>query len=182
LGRGWEVKTECAAGSPATAIVEKADEWEADLVVVGSHGRSAVGQLIFGSVSHKVLHEARCSVRVARGRIEEPGTPVRLIIGVDGSKDAEAAVEAVAARKWPAGSEARIVNATWAIPQLTSQHMVGPITTWILEEKLKVKKTIYEAVEKLRAAALRTDVVIKEEEPKRLLVAEAESWGADCII
>jgi hypothetical protein len=81
------------------------------LIVVGSHGHTALGRFFFGSVSQKVLHEARRSVRIARGRIEEPGTPVRLIIGFDGSKGAEAAVEAVAARKWPAGSEARIVNA-----------------------------------------------------------------------
>ena len=178
---GWDVKSESAAGSPATVIIEKADEWGADLVVVGSHGRTALGQFFFGSVSQKVLHEARCSVRVARGRIEEPGTPVRLIIGVDGSKGSEVAVEAVAAREWPAGSEARIVNATWAAPQLTTPHMVGPITKWLVEEKVRIKKMIDEAAGKLRAAALSTDMVVKEEEPKRALVAEADSWGADCI-
>jgi nucleotide-binding universal stress UspA family protein len=178
---GWDVKSESGAGSPATVIIEKADEWGADLIVVGSHGRTALGEFFFGSVSQKVLHEARRSVRVARGRIEDPDTPVRLIIGVDGSKGAEAAVEAVAARKWPAGSEARIVNATWPTPQTSSYRMAGPIAKWILEEKVRVKKTIYEAASKLSAAALRTDVVEKEEDPKRLLVAEAESWGADCI-
>jgi nucleotide-binding universal stress UspA family protein len=178
---GWDVKSESGAGSPATVIIEKADEWGADLIVVGSHGHTALGRFFFGSVSQKVLHEARRSVRVARGRIEEPGTPVRLIIGVDGSKGAEAAVEAVAARKWPADSEARIVNATWATPQLTSHRMVGPIIAWINEEKARVKKMIDEAVGKLSAADLKTDAVIKVEEPKRLLIAEAESWGADCI-
>jgi nucleotide-binding universal stress UspA family protein len=162
-------------------IIEKADEWEADLIVVGSHGRTALGQFFFGSVSQKVLHEARRSVRVARGRIEEPDTPIRLIIGVDGSKGAEAAAGAVAARKWPAGSEARIVNATWEAPQLTSRRMVGPIIAWIDQEKARVKKMIDEAVGKLSAAGLKTDVVMKVEEPKRLLIAEAESWGADCI-
>ena len=121
---GWDVKSESGAGSPATVIIEKADEWGADLIVVGSHGHTALGRFFFGSVSQKVLSEARRSVRVARGRIEEPDTPVRLIVGFDGSKGAEAAVEAVAARKWPAGSEARIVNATWETPQFTSQR--GP--------------------------------------------------------
>jgi nucleotide-binding universal stress UspA family protein len=178
---GWDVKSESGAGSPATVIIEKADEWGADLIVVGSHGRTALGQFFFGSVSQKVLHEAGRSVRVARGRIEEPDTPVRLIIGVDGSKGAEAAGEAVAARKWPAGSEARIVNATWAAPQITYHRPVGPIIEWIAEEKARVEKMIDEAAAKLRAAALRTDVVVKEEDPKRLLIAEAESWGADCI-
>jgi nucleotide-binding universal stress UspA family protein len=181
MEQGWDVKSESGAGSPATVIIEKADEWGADLIVVGSHGHTALGRFFFGSVSQKVLHEARHSVRVARGRIEEPGTPVRLIIGVDGSKGAEAAVEAVAARKWPAGSETRIVNATWAAPQLTSHRMVGPIIAWINEEKARVKKMIDEAVGKLSAAGLKTDAVIKVEEPKRLLIAEAESWGADCI-
>jgi len=178
---GWDVKSESGAGSPATVIIEKADEWGADLIVVGSHGRTALGQFFFGSVSQKVLHEAGRSVRVARGRIEEPGTPVRLIVGVDGSKDAEAAVEAVAARKWPAGSEARIVNATWAAPQIASHRMVGPITNWILEEKARVKKMIDEAAGKFTAAGLKTDAVAPEGDPKRLLIAEAESWGADCI-
>jgi nucleotide-binding universal stress UspA family protein len=124
---GWDVKSESGAGSPATVIIEKADEWGADLLVVGSHGHTALGQFFFGSVSQKVLHEARRSVRVARGRIEEPGTPVRLIVGFDGSKGAESAVEAVAARKWPAGSEARIVNATWATPQISSNRGIGPV-------------------------------------------------------
>jgi nucleotide-binding universal stress UspA family protein len=178
---GWEVKSESGVGSPATVILEKADEWGADLIVVGSHGRTALGRFFFGSVSQKALHEAHCSVRVARGRVEEPGTPVRLIIGVDGSKDSEAAVAAVAARKWPAGSEARIVNATWATPEPTTQPVAGPITQWIIEEKIKVQKMIDEAVNKLNAAGLKTGVVVKEEEPKRLLIAEAESWGADCI-
>jgi nucleotide-binding universal stress UspA family protein len=49
------------------------------------------------------------------------------------------------------------------------------------EEKARIKKMIDEAVSKLRAAALRTEVVVKEEDAKRLLIAEAESWGADCI-
>jgi nucleotide-binding universal stress UspA family protein len=178
---GWDVKSESGIGSPATVIIEKADEWDADLIVVGSHGRTALGKFFFGSVSQKVLHEARRSVRVARGRVEEPDTPVRLVIGVDGSEDAEAAVDAVVARKWPAGSEARIVSATWAAPQLTSARMVGPITNWVIEEKARVEKMIAGDIDKLNAAGLKTDAAVKEEEPKRLLIAEAESWGADCI-
>ena len=181
LEPGWDVKSESGAGSPATVIIEKADEWGADLIVVGSHGHTALGRFFFGSVSQKVLSEARRSVRVARGRIEEPDTPVRLIVGFDGSKGAEAAIEAVAARKWPAGSEARIVNATWMTPQLSSHQMVGSIITWIAEEKARIKKMIDEVADKLRAAALKTEAVVKEEDPKRLLIAEAESWGADCI-
>jgi nucleotide-binding universal stress UspA family protein len=177
----WDVKSETGMGSPATVIIKRADEWDADLIVVGSHGRTALGRFFFGSVSQKVLHESGRSVRVARGRIEEPGTPARIVIGVDGSEGADAAVEAVASRKWPAGTEARIVSATWAAPQVTSQRMVGPITNWILEEKARVKKMIDKDIDKLRLAGLKTDAIVKDGDPKRLLIAEAESWGADCI-
>ena len=178
---GWDVKTEVAVGSPGTVIVEKADQWKPDLIVVGSHGRTALGRFLLGSVSQKVLHEARCSVRVSRGRVEELNTPVRLIIGIDGSESAEAAVNAVISRNWPAGSEARVVNAAWTIPTITSEYMTGPMIDWFIKEEKRIKEMVDADVGKLNAAGLRAEAIIKEEEPKRLLASEAESWGADCI-
>jgi nucleotide-binding universal stress UspA family protein len=59
--------------------------------------------------------------------------------------------------------------------------MVGPITDWIIEEKARIKKMIDADVARLRAAGLKTDVAVKNGEPKSLLIAEAESWGADSI-
>jgi nucleotide-binding universal stress UspA family protein len=178
---GWDVNSESGAGSPGTVIIEKAEQWGADLIVVGSHGRTGLGRLFFGSISQKVLHDAHCSVRVARGQLEETDTSVRLIIGFDGSKDSKAAIEAVVARKWPGGSEARIVNATWMLPQHTSQRMHGQITEWMIEEKARINRMVEEAAGKLYASGLRTETVVKEGAPKLVLVEEAESWEADCI-
>src|SRR5262249_25760527 len=45
-----EMDVELDAGSPATAIIGRADEWKPDLIVVGSHGRTALGRFFFGSV------------------------------------------------------------------------------------------------------------------------------------
>ena len=108
---GWTVNAEACGESPAWAIVKKADEWKAALIVVGSHALSVAGKLMLGSVSQKVVAEAHCSVRVARGPVSQTRLPVRILIGVDGSPGAEAAVYAVAQRLWPAGSEARIIAA-----------------------------------------------------------------------
>src|SRR5688500_2406548 len=58
----WEVRSEGVLESPQWAIIQKADDWQADLIVLGSHGRSAVGRALFGSVSHSVLTHAKCSV------------------------------------------------------------------------------------------------------------------------
>ena len=59
------VETEVLRGSPVQQIVEKAKEWNADLIVVGSHGRGFWGRLL-GSVSDGVVHHAPCSVLVVR--------------------------------------------------------------------------------------------------------------------
>jgi len=64
---GFSVSTETPAeGAPAAAILEAAERWPADLILVGSHGRSAVNRLILGSVSSHVVHHAECSVEVVR--------------------------------------------------------------------------------------------------------------------
>jgi nucleotide-binding universal stress UspA family protein len=178
---GWVAEPLVAFGSPAGVIIEKADEWRPDLVVVGSHGRTAPGRFFFGSVSQKLVHEAHCTVRIARGEVKEPGAPLRLIAGVDGSKCADAAIDTIAARKWPKGGQARIVSAIWKIPMATSEQMLSRIADWVVKENARIKGMVDSATKKLQAAGLATEVVMKEEEPKRLLLDEAEGWDADCI-
>lgn len=78
----WQIGAEACADSPAWALIKRADEWKPDLVVVGSHGHPSMGgRLILGSVSQRVLYEARTSVRVARGRVMVDEMPVRIVIG-----------------------------------------------------------------------------------------------------
>lgn len=53
-------------GDPGQSIVESALSEDVDLVVVGSHGRGAVGRILLGSVSQYVIANAGCPVLVAR--------------------------------------------------------------------------------------------------------------------
>ena len=61
-----DVTADILFGSPESRIVETADEWKPDLVVVGSHGYSGWERLLIGSVSDSVVHHSPCSVLVVR--------------------------------------------------------------------------------------------------------------------
>ena len=64
--RGVKVHAQEGHGDPADVIVETAKDVEADLVIVGSRGLSAVQRWLMGSVSSKVVAHAPCSVLVVR--------------------------------------------------------------------------------------------------------------------
>jgi nucleotide-binding universal stress UspA family protein len=55
-------------GDPRSAIVDEAAEWEADLIVLGSHGRTGLKRWILGSVAMGVAGHASCSVEIVRRR------------------------------------------------------------------------------------------------------------------
>jgi len=168
----WEVSAEYLVGDPADALMERATNWGADLIVVGSQGRSAIGRLILGSVSRKIVTEARCSVRVARATAKKDDRPARIVIGIDGSSFANAAVDAVTARRWPAGVEARIVTVTKPF------HMYGE-TPEMQRSRARVIQDA--AMAAISEAGLDVSSKVIEGDPKRALIEEADAWGANCI-
>ena len=163
----WTVRAETLAGSAAAKLISKADEWKPDLIVVGSHGRSAVSRFILGSVSKKVVTDSDHSVRVSRGDLEKDlNKPVRLVIGVDASAEAEQAVRAVGRRVWPYGTEVQIIavdDGSSAMFTLTAGRMVA----W--------------AENALSLIGLKTSVVWEKGDPRRVLIDLAQAWDADSI-
>lgn len=182
---GWSVETDAFYGSPAQELILKAEKWGADLIVVGSHGRSALGRLVLGSVSQKVLTEAPTSVRVARGRVEVEPTPVRILIGVDGSPESDLAVREAASRIWPRGSEARIVIVGDPLTPTLIGRLIPSVKKVVeesnREEMERAEGIVEKACRELKAAELAVSSSVMEGNPKHVLVEEAERWGADCI-
>jgi CBS domain-containing protein len=123
-------------------------------------------------VSRKIVTEARCSVRVARATITKGDRPARIIIGMDGSSFADAAVDIVTARHWPAGVEARIVTVTKPF------HMYGETPAMQMSRARVIQDT---AMAEISEAGLAVSSKIIEGDPKRALIDEAGAWGANCI-
>jgi universal stress protein A len=55
-------------GKPEAKIVEAARNWPADLIVMGTHGRNAIANILLGSVAQGVLHHSPCPVMVLRAQ------------------------------------------------------------------------------------------------------------------
>ena len=66
------VTTEVLSGSPKAAILEEAEAFQADLIVVGSHGHGMLERFLLGSVSQAVALHAKCSVEIVRSRKRGP--------------------------------------------------------------------------------------------------------------
>lgn len=67
-GKNLVITTEIVCGQPRYIITDEAEEWGADLIVVGSHGYRGLTKLWLGSVSQTVASHAKCSVEIVRNR------------------------------------------------------------------------------------------------------------------
>jgi nucleotide-binding universal stress UspA family protein len=63
---GVEVETLAREGDPADAILDVAEQRDADLIVVGNKGMTGAERFLLGSVPNKVSHHAPCSVLIIR--------------------------------------------------------------------------------------------------------------------
>jgi nucleotide-binding universal stress UspA family protein len=184
----WKVEPIACGGTPATSLIGEARTWGADLIVIGSQGRGAIGRALLGSVSQAVVTHAGCSVRVARSRQGRDATsslPPRIVLGLDGSPNAAAALGAVAMRKWPAKTEVRVVVAmdirlATVLPTMTHEFAWPvPIDQESQDWPIHAAQA---AADELKRAGLDAMPVVKEGDPKRVLVEEADAWPADCIV
>lgn len=117
-------------GDPKMAILEEAEHWGADLLIVGTHGYNAFERFWLGSVSRAIASHAHCSVQIVRQAKNADQLngqkAMRVLLAVDGSDCGNLAVDEIAERPWPAGSEVCVLSAihlpmtptpeTWALP------------------------------------------------------------------
>jgi nucleotide-binding universal stress UspA family protein len=92
-GAGVDVEHVIVKGHPAQALLQTAAD--AEMLVVGSHGHGRVTSMVLGSVSQQCLHHAVCPIAVVHAA--HHGDRSRIVVGIDGSPGAEAALRWAAA-------------------------------------------------------------------------------------
>jgi nucleotide-binding universal stress UspA family protein len=70
---GFSTEGRVLAGDPRQSLIDVAQSERADLIVVGSHGRSGIAKMMLGSVSSHIVTHAHCSVLVVKQTGRAPG-------------------------------------------------------------------------------------------------------------
>jgi nucleotide-binding universal stress UspA family protein len=184
----WSIRPESVSDIPAYGVLDKIKSWTPDLVVMGAHGRSQIGRLLFGSVSHQVLTRADCNIRISRSRIEagDPVVPLRILVACDGSQESQLALDAVLGRGWPSGTAIRVVTVVDIKVSTAFIYPTAPVRQWMKPEDrdpaVWVERMLADQKRSIETKGfIAYTKMIKGDDPKRALLKEAEEWGADTI-
>ena len=184
---GIRPSTLVLSGNAKAAIVDRAAEIGADLVVVGSHGVSTGRRFLHGSVARAVIRFAPCSVELVRNEIG-PGA-MKILLATDGSRYSQTAARSVAERPWPAGTEIRIFSVAEYHVRLSEsvdqRHFDADGMKALKEQAMRraqeavtfAEKTILEG-----HLPVSGTVVLPSATAKVLILKEANAWGADLIV
>jgi len=182
-GPGRAVDTMLLEGRPASAIVDAARDFHADVIVLGSHGRGTLGTALLGSVSSEVVEYATTPVLVART------TSIRrLALADDGSGPAVAARELVERMPGFQGHAVRVISVSerqpgwfgWLEPEAAGEIQA-------FEDALQAGRKQHEelaaaSAAQLTAAGLAAEADAPIGDPGTEIARAAQDFGADLIV
>jgi len=191
---GYHVFSELQVGLPKKAIPDYAKHWKADLVLIGSHGKSALTRFLLGSVAQAVLRSSPCSVEIVRPRpvLRLPSEGMKILLATDGSEGSARTVYAVANRPWPAKSQVKLVSVVQLLTpdnQATISPLCSEYPTSLLEQvwkeaRARAEEAVADARKILNSAKL--NVCDCKSTPigdaRSVILDSAKAWGADLIV
>src|SRR5450755_4536152 len=192
---GYHAEVKVTEGFPRKVISESAKEWRADLIMVGSHGHSAVARFLIGSVAQGVLRTAPCSVEIVRSREGQPAPSshaMKILLATDDSDCSVGAAHSVANRPWPDGTVFKVLSVeelTFPDGQMAGSSLASIYPQSLLEELIsyshnRAESAVKTATEILQRAEKKVEPTPKLPmgEPRAHILESAEGWGADLIV
>ena len=165
-------------GSPSHVILETAQSAHPDLIMMGARGLGPIKEQLLGSVSHRVLLHAPCSVFILKG----PLAPVRhILIPVEGQDDADSLLAFL--RLMTFARPVRITIMTvWPQPQLPWPITIGESD--LLEERAleHAQDRVERIAEQLDKTEFKTDTVIGLGDPAYAILEQAKAMKVDLIM
>jgi nucleotide-binding universal stress UspA family protein len=180
-------------GRIAETILKESEEWAADLVVVGSHGRTALKRLFLGSVSRAILLHAKCSVEIVKipgefsdNDIGKMRSPRKILVPLDFSIHSASILDTIAGNKWSNDTEFLLLNVVKLYANEESKNgEMGALALILDKDNLK-----YAALElELYASRLRkkldegkVEIRCETGDARSVIIDVAGRWNADLIV
>ena len=174
-------------GPPIAAIVQRARNVHADVIVLGWRGHGAVRRLLAGSVSRGVVRKAPCSVLVVRRAI---ALAQNVVIGFDGSEQARRAVALLARLKPPVGGGVMLVTAPdllrmpshSLLPSDVRGNLAAEVARTNRRRIATARAQLNLASSTLRAAGWKTQLRVVSVDPLRGLLAAVADTNANLLV
>jgi len=180
---------------PRSGIVAAAEQWPADLMVVGARGLGRFDRLLLGSVSRAVVHAAKIPVWVARSKPPVPHEKRRILVACENPETGRPAVDLLARFSWPPKSTACALTVIasqfggrvpdWLLEQARSPEAEHAVQLWIKEHdaELRVNSArLSELIKSLPFGFPTCQPLVAEGDPAGEILKAAAEQQADLIV
>jgi nucleotide-binding universal stress UspA family protein len=169
--RGADVESLVKHGAVTQEILQALTDGHSDLVVLGSHGRSRLAQLLIGSVSHNVAKHASCSALVVRDTAPWRG---RLLLAIDGSAHSGQAIRCLERLPLAPGQACTVLHVLQPLMEAGDERT--------LQRLAAAERMVEQAAATLARAGYETDPLVYEGHPAQQILRVAREREADLIV
>lgn len=189
--RGCEVHTAVAVGDPTEVLLDVARARQADLILLGTHGRSGLGRWLYGSVAEAVLARSPIPTLLVPASLASGSTGpavARILVPLDGSAIAEAAIGPALDLAEALAAEVALVRIVPPTPPAMIADPMGftmaaSAYEFELEEEEKAARAYLAAVAaQLRARGLSVTTSVRVDQSSNGILAAADVSEATLVV
>ncbi|MGE5299679.1 MAG: universal stress protein [Acidobacteriota bacterium] len=171
-------------GYPDTTIIEKADDYGADLIVMGARGVKGMQILFLGSATRAIAINSTIPVLVFKRPSWKESGNLKVIFATDGSPTADAAGQFLASLPLPAETEVMVLHTAFSfVPDIPEKYMKE------VREELTAKPSTYKKSERIFEQARtslggsfsKIDYLLRTGDPSREILSMEKTLQADMI-
>lgn len=179
-------------GEPAPTVIEEAGQRDADLIALGTRGRSGLGRWIYGSVAEAIVAQSPVPVFLARsGAFAEPGrwssgdlsTDAPILVPLDGTPRAEMAVSVAASLSLQIGTSVHLLQIV--VPPedtIPSYWATDVLRTTVDDHEVGAQAYLAEMVRRLRAQGVRATASVETDDIGIGIAREARVRKASLVV
>ena len=186
IAQRWpKAEARVSEGDPRGVIVQSAEDWSADLVVLGARGHGAVAEFLLGSVSTAVARHAPCAVLVVRG---VPRKVRAALVAVDGSPDSLEAARWFSGLPLDPSTAIRVLSVVEPVhfpstaPRIISGRLRAIIEQMDQERGVELRRALAEPVAALRGRVKGVDVSMATGLPADEVSRAADDPSIDLVV